>query len=64
MLLTNLLESWFLASLTSDDRAVGLDDDIALLRPLDNVIPGKPGMNLPLADVDLGAITRRLDVLL
>lgn len=58
------LQNLFVGALTADDGAVGLEGDVALLAPLDDVVAGQPGVDLPLADVDGAAVAGRLDVLL
>jgi hypothetical protein len=64
MFLLELLQHRFLTPGTSDDGAVSFDNDIVFLCPLDDVVAREPRVDFPLADVDLGAVAGRIDVLL
>lgn len=55
MLLGQVLQHGLVHALGLDERRVGLDDDVALLEPLDDVLSGAPGVDLVLADIDLTA---------
>lgn len=47
----------FVGPLAAHNGTVGLDDDVSLLRPLDDVVTRQPRVDLPLTDVDLTPVT-------
>lgn len=53
MLLNQVLQCRLVHPLGSDKGSICLHDNVTLLKPLHDIVPGQPGVDLILADVDL-----------